>query len=142
MLNLWRRHLKSCPHTSTHFRRCKCPVWVMGSFQGEFIRKSLNTTSWERGTAIVREWEDSEKHETLDVESASERFLEDARSRHLSLDTLNKYKLIFREMLEFFGKKDLNAISVDDLSAYRASWKMAPITSLKKLERMKAFFGF
>jgi site-specific recombinase XerD len=115
----------------------------MGSFRGEFVRKSLNTTSWERGTAILREWEDSEKqHESLDVEDAGERFLEDAKSRHLSIDTLNKYKLIFREMSEFFGKKQLNAISVDDLSLYRSSWKMAAITSLKKLERVKAFFGF
>jgi integrase/recombinase XerD len=142
MLNLWRRHLKSCPHTSTHFRRCKCPVWVMGTFEGEFIRKSLNTTSWERGTAILREWDDSANIETFDVGRAGERFLEDGKSRQLSTDTLNKYRLMFREMTAFFGKKDLRSISVDDLSAYRSSWKMAPITSLKKLERLKAFFGF
>ena len=70
------------------------------------------------------------------------RFLEDGKSRHLSVDTLNKYKLMFREMTAFFGKKDLNGISVDDLSSYRSSWKMAPITSQKKLERLKAFLGF
>jgi len=114
----------------------------MGTFQGEFIRKSLNTTSWERGTAILREWEDSDNHETFDVERAGERFLEDGKSRELSVDTLNKYRLMFREMTAFFGKKELGGISVDDLSAYRTSWKMAPITSLKKLERLKAFLGF
>ena len=114
----------------------------MGTFEGEFIRKSLDTTSWERGTQVIREWEDSLNVETATVQSAAERFLEDGNSRHLSADTLNKYRLIFREMTEFFGTKDLKAISVDDLSAYRSSWNMAPITSQKKLERLKAFFRF
>jgi len=80
--------------------------------------------------------------ETFDVELAGARFIEDAKSRHLAVETTNKYKLMFKEMGDFFGKKELKHISVDDLSAYRNTWKMAPITSLKKLERLKAFLGF
>src|SRR2546427_750029 len=142
MLNLWKRHLKKCPHKDIYYRRCTCPVWAMGVFQGTFMRKSLGTRSWERGSQIIREWEDSLTSETATVEIAGERFLEDAKARHLSVDTQNKYKLMFREMTKHFGTKELRGISVDDLSAYRESWEMAPITALKKVERLKAFFGF
>ena len=31
MLTLFRRHLKSCPHTSRDYRRCKCPIHIEGS---------------------------------------------------------------------------------------------------------------
>ena len=142
MLSLWKRHLKSCPHKDIYYRRCACPVWAQGAFQGEFIRKSLDTRSWERGIEIIREWEDSQNAEVLDIEAAGLRFLEDAKARHLSAETQNKYKFLFREMAGFFGTKELNGISVDDLSAYRESWKLAPITALKKFERVKAFLSF
>jgi integrase/recombinase XerD len=144
MLNLYRRHLKACPHRSMKYRRCKCPVWVVGTLRGKFMRKSMNLWNWEKAQSTIRNWEtdDAANVEIYDVERAGEKFIEDAKSRHLALDTTNKYKLMFAEMTEFFGKRELKHITVDDLSAYRASWKMAPITSLKKLERLKAFFGF
>ena len=126
------------------YRRCRCPIWVVGTLRGEFLRKSLNLANWEKAQATIREWEtdDSTDVETFNVEKAGERFIEDATSRHLAVETTNKYKLMFREMSDFFGHKELKHISVDDFSSYRSSWKMAPITSLKKLERLKAFLGF
>jgi hypothetical protein len=40
-LRLIRRHLKDCPHTSTKYRRCKCPIHVYGTLAGERIRKAV-----------------------------------------------------------------------------------------------------
>jgi integrase/recombinase XerD len=143
MLSLYRRHLKSCPHRSMTYRRCRCPIWVVGTLRGTFMRKSLDLRNWENAQSTVREWESEhaeiEKH---DVETAGTKFVQDAESRNLAGETLNKYRLLFAEMTEYFGKKELKYISVDDLARYRATWKLAPITSQKKLERLRAFFKF
>jgi hypothetical protein len=47
VLHLFRRHYPPCRHTSRRYRRCNCPLWVQGSLGGEWIKKSLNLTSWE-----------------------------------------------------------------------------------------------
>src|SRR5713101_8515849 len=114
----------------------------MGAYQRGFVRKSLGTRSWERGTQIIREWEDSSNVENVTLDTASAKFISDAESRHITRDTLAKYRLLFRDMIQWFGKKEIRYIGVDDLGTYRASWKLAPATSLKKLERMRSFFKF
>jgi len=55
MLTIFRRHLKSCPHTSRS--RCRCPLHVEGTLAGEPIRKALDLSSWEAAQNLVREWE-------------------------------------------------------------------------------------
>jgi len=45
-------------------------------------------------------------------------------------------------MVERFGLRPVDGVSVDDLSEYRASWGMAPHSAHKKIERMRAFFRF
>jgi hypothetical protein len=57
MLTIYRRHNKSYPHKSRQYRRCQCSVWVQGTLRGEAIRESLDLTSWEAATNVVREWE-------------------------------------------------------------------------------------
>jgi hypothetical protein len=55
-LRLIRRHLKDCPHTSTKYRRCKCPIHVYGTLAGERIRKALDQTSWEAASELITAW--------------------------------------------------------------------------------------
>src|ERR671912_2353344 len=55
-LRLIRRHLKDCPHTSTRYRRCKCPIHVYGTLAGEKIRKALDQTSWDAATELITAW--------------------------------------------------------------------------------------
>ena len=40
MLNLWRRHLKSCPHRrkGRSHTKCSCPVWCDGEVDGTRYR--------------------------------------------------------------------------------------------------------
>jgi len=57
MLTIFRRHLKTCPHTSRKDRRCRCPIHVEGTLAGEPVRKALDLTSWEAAQTFVREWE-------------------------------------------------------------------------------------
>jgi integrase/recombinase XerD len=58
VLTIYRRHLKSCPHTSVTYRRCKCPIHVRGTLNGKKVsRQSLDLTNWERAQEKVRSWE-------------------------------------------------------------------------------------
>src|SRR5262245_35641392 len=55
-LRLIRRHLKDCPHTSTKYRRCRCPIHVYGTLAGERIRKALDQTSWDAASELIMAW--------------------------------------------------------------------------------------
>jgi integrase/recombinase XerD len=144
MLTMYRRHIKSCPQTSMRYKRCKCPIWVVGRAEGQFVRKSLGIVNWERAQAVVREWEveDSPPREPITVEAAAQRFIMDCESRHLRYSTLAKYRLLFNELNPLYGKHELYKIGVDELDSFRAQWKLSPISSKKKLSRMRAFFRF
>src|SRR5687767_12687981 len=57
MLRLIRSHIAPCPHISSTYRRCKCPIHVYGTLASERIRKSLDLTSWEAASDLIRDWE-------------------------------------------------------------------------------------
>ena len=56
MLQIYRRHLKSCSHTSRSYRRCPCPIWVQGTLGGETIRRAMDVTSIEAASNLVAQW--------------------------------------------------------------------------------------
>jgi integrase/recombinase XerD len=144
MLNIYRRHLKSCPQTSMRYKRCKCPIWVVGRVKGEFVRKSLGVVNWEKAQRIVRDWEveDLPPEETVTIEKAADSFLQDAESRHLKESSLAKYKLLFKELKALYGQHPVEKLGIKELTDYRTQWKLTAISSRKKLERLRAFFRF
>jgi site-specific recombinase XerD len=109
---------------------------------GKWLKKSLGIRSWEAAQKIVRDWEARVGSEPVSVKDAFSRFLADCRERNLGWETARKYRLLEREMTERFGVRPVDAISVDDLSEYRASWNLAANSSHKKIERLRAFFRF
>lgn len=151
MLNLFRRHLKSCHQTSRHYRRCKCPIHVEGSLAEVRIRKALDLTSWEAAQDLVRGWEaqgrivKSAKIE-VSIDDGVRKFLEDAKARHLSEATLQKYIVVLEKQLIPFclkkGLRDPRELNLQELREFRQTWKDGAISGLKKLERVRAFFGF
>ncbi len=159
MLTLFRLHTKRCsagrPRLDRSFKKCKCPIHVEGKCGAEFIRKSVETASWQRAQQRVMEaeargsWDPlpgEQKPEPIKISEAKERFLKDAESgRRLGESTLRKYKLMLRELTDFAARKGflyLKQLDLDFLRDFRDSWKIAPRTALKKLERVRAFFRF
>jgi integrase/recombinase XerD len=142
MLTVFRRHIKSCKYRSRRFKGCTCPISVEGRLHGEYIRKSLEVRNWESAQKLVRDWEAGEKVRTVSVEKACERFITDAEARHLGAAQLGKYKLLTRELKAFFPQRLIGEVTLDDLRDYRASWELGPVTSGKKVERLRAFFKF
>src|SRR6266700_1458502 len=117
MLKLYRRHLKSCPHRSMSYRRCKCPVWVFGSVEGRRIRKALDTTSWEEAEEDLRALDPRETPAKMTISEAGARFIADCERRN-SPDTVAKYRLMIEEMKAAFGGVEVRALTVDDLAKY------------------------
>ena len=104
MLTLFRRHLKTCPHTSRRYHRCQCPIHVEGSLRGEKIRKALDLTSWEAASDLITGWNASGvigviKPEVPTVVEAVAKFFDDAKARRLQPDTIKKLKNLLEKRL-------------------------------------------
>jgi integrase/recombinase XerD len=152
MLTIYRRHRKGCEHRreGRKYRRCRCPIWVDGFLGGREIRESLDTCDWQKAQDTVREWESLQlrpqnKTEPISIAQACENFLVDVRSRGLSDCTTYKYKLLFRRVEDFVNRRGIRYLMEIDLpilDQFRSEWKESPLSSLKKLERLKAFLRF
>jgi integrase/recombinase XerD len=152
MLTTYRRHRKDCEHRSEgrKYRRCRCPIWVDGFLAGQEVRKSLDVADWQKAQDIVREMEATESHpketvEPITLQTARERYLADAKARMLNESTIYKYRLLFKQISEFaqkHGLRFLNELDLQTLDEFRSEWKDGPRSSLKKLERLRAFLRF
>jgi len=116
------------------------------------IHKSLRTRDWQKAQGIVRAWEADGEHEpehttseSVTVEQAWRSFLADLEARNLRASTLRKYRLLHRRMQEFaerHGIRPVKELDLNTLREFRAEWKDGPLSSGKKLERLRAFFRF
>ena len=153
VLNVFRRHAAECPGRSRgrRYRRCDCPIHVEGSLRGEYVRKAMNLTSWEAASDLVAAWTAAGevgvvKPETPTVKESVKRFFEDCTARHLRTPTIEKLKLLLEKQLipycDSKGYRNLKQLDVAALRQFRATWKDAPISAYKKLERLRSFFKF
>ena len=89
MLTIYCRHLKSCDQTSVAYRRCKCPIHVRGTLNGQRIkRQSLDLINWEKAQEKVRQ---SEGQGHVDRE-AVQRYFQDLEDRGLAYSTIRRIK--------------------------------------------------
>jgi integrase/recombinase XerD len=141
MLNLYRRHLASCPHRLRTYKKCGCPIWVQGTLRNEWMKKSLDLRNWEAAQRQVRDWE-SGYSTSVGIDAACEAFLKDCTARGLSGASIGKYRLLTGELTERFGKRSVSTLSLPELREYRETWVLAPVSARKKLERLRTFFRF
>jgi integrase/recombinase XerD len=155
MLTLYRRHLKACTKSSDRFyKRCCCPMWVEGTTNGSYIRRSLKTSSWERAVDLARVIDSSDTPSSnperpidpVTVIQAVADYIDDARARELSDATLYKLELFLRKQFLAWAKsegyKHLREIDLRAMQAFRTSWKDGALAKKKKQERMTGFFWF
>ncbi|MCU1231701.1 MAG: hypothetical protein JWO97_4585 [Acidobacteria bacterium] len=151
MLTLFRRHLKSCPHTSRSYRRCRCPIHVEGSLGGEQVRRALDLAAWNAASDLIARWNAAGKigaghPECIRIDDAVQRYLADARARHLAEATLAKLTTIFEKQFLAWasaaGLRYLKELTPLLLSAWRASWKDEALAASKKYQRCVGFFYF
>ena len=147
MLTLYRRHKRNCPHTDRYVKQDahRCPVWVEGVVDGVYQRRSLKVASWDKAKKLAQVIEDGKKIEPVTISEAFSKFVADCEARNLQPASVRKHKLNQRE-LEAFAKSEglrfLSELSVDHVRSFRGTWNEAPITSQKRLERLRSAFQF
>jgi len=170
MLQIYRRHVKTCRFwtgKSTNGNRrdhnCRCPVWVDGHLAGKRVNKSLQLRDWTTAHAIMRDWEiagkiQQEARADAPVGEGCDAFMVDAGAQRLSESSLKKYRVLlinqqgpeerkkFSPSLSQFcaeaGLQFTSQITLPALTSFRAQWKDGPISSGKKLERLRAVGRF
>jgi integrase/recombinase XerD len=151
MLTLFRRHSRTCPHTSRTYRRCSCHIHVEGSLGGELIRKALDLTSWTAAVKLVRAWEEAgrigaESQVVPGIEMAVQKYLDGKRNKKLAESTIYKLRNIFEKQLLGWAKNKgyryLRELTPERLSDWQTTWKDAPLAASKKYQRAVGFFYF
>lgn len=153
MLTIYRRHKQTCEHRNEgrKYRRCRCPIWVDGSLDGQEIRKTLRTADWEKATDTIREWESSglgslANTNQVSIEQAQKEFLADCAARKLEESTKDRYRIIFRQLNAFAANEGFQFLKQLDTPAvrrFRTTWKgKSGLADLKKLERLRTFLKF
>jgi integrase/recombinase XerD len=99
----------------------------------------------------VRDWEAVRELPAQDVEAvtiskATEDFLSDAEARKLKESTVDRHRILFRQLETFASAPGISHITELDtptLNKFRASWKgSSGLSDLKKLERLRSVCKF
>ena len=142
-----------------NYRRCTCPIHAEGTLRIDgFVRKSTREVKWEEAEKLRDRWQaagtlsvepppppEPDPNEPPTVEHAIEQFTQDRTALSVSPRTLKKYQQLFDLLKDFCMSKGIVYITqfnIDHARAFRQGWSGASSTNVKRLERMKAFFGW
>jgi site-specific recombinase XerD len=156
-MHTFRRHNPTqCKFTSREERRCKCPIWVVGRDRdGLFVKKPLH--KFLRHPTFIRDWTkaqedlrlyelgEKDRNHSITISEWRDKFLNDCKNRNLSEETVRKYKLLFSQLEGYAQIKGIavaDRIRLDDLTEFRSTWKDGPLSSSKKLERLRSIYRF
>jgi len=168
MLNLYRRHVRTCPGRAKgqEFTKCSCPIWCDGELDRRRFRRSLKTRDWQRAIRLAerierpnRERSDlvpcaqagcstrveagrCEKHRR-DVVEAIEAF--HAAHTDLGHGTQRNYRRTLRFFRKHTTKLELGAvdqITVEAIDAFRTTREISALTWTKELQILRLFFRF
>jgi site-specific recombinase XerD len=145
VLNLYRRHLKKCPHREkgAGYSKCSCPVWCDGELNGKRYRHSLGTRDWGRAGLRLAKLEAPGARQPKPIAEAIEAF--NLGQADKALATRTKYRRVlrfFEALVVSRGLRSMDEIGVEDVDAYRASRKISSATWLKELEILRQFSTF
>lgn len=148
MLKLWRRHRKDCKYDSRDDMRCACPIFSEWRVNGRRIRKELATGDWRVAQTRAQQWEIAgvpASGEPISVEVAFERYLRNLEARNLTESTIRKHRLMKKLLTEFCKERGLifvGQLDFEQLTQFRATWKLCPRSASKALERLRSFLKF
>src|SRR5215475_9902584 len=105
MLTPYRRHHPGCAkREDRYWKRCRCPMWVDGTVDKIYVRRSLKTKSWERAQAECKRLEEvrdpapkKQRRVGITIPDAVRDYLQDAKDRGLRDSIFSKLDTIFRK---------------------------------------------
>jgi site-specific recombinase XerD len=143
-LDIYRRHLTSCPYKDPQYMKCDCPLWVYGWLRGERVpRKSLGTSDLAEAAQMMALLQDPETPSLKPILEAVE-----ACQKHnlgLAANTQRRYTHVLAALLTYCAKKKLKYMAdlkVETLDDFRATRRIAPRSSAKELVILRMFFAF
>ncbi len=154
------RHKATCPKAKhgEFYHACECPKWLRYSFNGKQHRLPAETRSWN-----LAEERANEKQHQLDagtdtviehgsekptIKQAVETFLTSKCSQELSTDVTGKFGRELVRFDEFMSTRSRffpADIRLEDLEAYRATWKQqypASSTRQQVQARLRSFLRY
>lgn len=144
MLNLYRRHLATCPHREKGqgFSLCECPLWAYGMISGQPVRKSLHTNNLDHAR-VQMDLLESRPIITrgVTVATAAADYIKDCAARKLSAGTLTSYTRTLDHLQKFYSGPVIG-LDVARLSAFRDSRKVSSRTQRKEIEQLRGFCDF
>jgi integrase/recombinase XerD len=160
-VEVYTRHSPRCPHfKKKSYRRCKCPKWLYINCDGQDSRISARTRSWKKAEELRREKEDAldplkaelkrlrkaQQSERAMTADAIELFLADAQTRNLKPRTLRKYRLTCSKRLLLWCEKNglqyLDELTTSQLTKWRTTWQLSPLSKQIEQGRVVTFFEF
>jgi integrase len=150
VLSVYRRHREKCPHADDRVsRKCRCALWAKGTVEGKPYQKSLKTRNFERAEQLARKTENGvqpkEQPKGITIKDALAAFIKDCEGRHLSRNTLRKYRSLESSLCTFGQNRGINQcmhFTTDSLRDFRATRHLASLTSSKELGHLRTFFQF
>ena len=141
------------------YRRCACPIHAEGTLRIDgFVRKATGEVKWPKAEELKKTWEDAGTlglalrtppspgpQEPPTVDYVVEQFMNDRKACGLRPSTLKKYRQfadLLKEFCDDSGVVYITQFGIDQARTFRESWAGSPVTNLKRLERMKAFFSW
>src|SRR5579872_3105655 len=148
MLSAHRRHLRTCEHAAKgwNYTLCDCPVWCAGMLNGRRVRKSLDTTNWERALRRMQAWErgGEEPPESvatgITLDRAIQAFLASRAQNNLQPSTIRNYNGTLDPIRKALGARPLAEISITARDEYLNTRTMAPRTRAKQIRHLRALF--
>jgi site-specific recombinase XerD len=171
MLTLWKRHSPSCkkehekefkslePEKHRFFKKCQCACWVTGvhPITNQYLKRSLNTTSWEAGENLKVALESEapsivaarERAKSLTLAAALTSWIADKQYRGVSESTCSTMYRTFEACLLNFAKDygitlltqlDVKAVFALTESSHWRKWKLS--TANRQLTNLRAFLKF
>ncbi len=148
VLTIYRRHLKTCPHQADRFyRRCACPVWVIGMGpHGDYHRHTLHTFNWSVAEESRRKIEAGDTRNRVEVQSALDDWLAALRSAKRKERTVSQVHGAMARNLAAWcrdsGYAYLDRLTLPVLDQFIATWRYASTTHRSRIDLMRSFFKF
>lgn len=146
MIELFRRHLKTCPYREKGraHKKCDCPIHCDGEYNGRRIRRSMKTVNWERAKKRLAKWEQELESGTVrkSVSAAADAFVD---AQDVQSATMTKYRRVMNRLTEFAKPSNIEYIdqfTLVDLDAYKRTRPICALTWQKELQTLRGFWAF
>lgn len=160
-VKVFARHSAGCPHDDDiYWRDCHCCKGIYIYRNGHDRRISAKTRTWDKAEKKRQEIEDSldpvkeelkrlkeaQQAKRIRIPDAVQGFLSDAAARNLASSTQRSHRSLCREQLLTWSERNgllyLDELTTPQLTIWRSTWPVGPLTRKVRQDQAGTFFEF